>query len=166
MNEYGDAVDNGTKNIDERKRYECAPNERLALATFVKLARAFESVTNRTHRHIAEAGLTPSQFGVLEALYSLGPLCQKELGAKILKTSGNITMVIDNLEKNGLVRRERSAEDRRYVTVHLTDAGYEIIHRIFPKHAREIAADVSVLTCDEQRALGALLRKLGKRDIA
>jgi len=158
-------VNDGTNKKEGRKTYDCAPNERLALSTFVKLARAFESVTNRTHKHIAEAGLTPSQFGVLEALYSLGPLCQKELGAKILKTSGNITMVIDNLEKNGLVRRERSAEDRRYVTVHLTDNGYEIIHGLFPKHAREIASDISVLTCEEQRTLGALLRKLGKQGV-
>jgi len=144
------------------ERYECSTDERLALGTFVKLVRATESVISRTHQAIAESGLTPSQFGVLEALYSVGPLCQKELGEKILKTSGNITMVIDNLEKAGLVKRERSVEDRRYVTVNLTADGHKVIHDVFPHHAREIAADLSRLTPEEQKTLGDLCRKLGK----
>lgn len=157
-------TDEDQKTEEARERYKSAADERLALGTFVKLARALESVISRTHHHILEAGLTHSQFGVLEALYSLGPLCQKELGARILKTSGNITMVIDNLERNGLVRRERSAEDRRYVTVHLTDAGHAVIHKIFPRHAREIADDMSVLSPAEQKTLGNLCRKLGKKE--
>ena len=144
------------------ERYECSTEERLALSTFVKLVRACESVVGRTHRAIMRAGVTPSQFGVLEALYSLGPLCQKAIGEKILKTSGNITMVIDNLEKAGLVRRERSVDDRRYVTVSLTAKGHKVIHDVFPDHAREIADDLARLTPEEQRTLGDLCRKLGK----
>ena len=56
---------------------------------------------------MAAFDLTISQFGVLEALYHKGPLCQRDIAAKILKSTGNITMVIDNLEKRELVRRER-----------------------------------------------------------
>lgn len=71
----------------------------LALSTYTKLVRAAESVTSRTSRLMTEAGLTLSQFGVLEALYHKGPLCQRDIAAKILKSTGNITLVIDNLEK-------------------------------------------------------------------
>ena len=71
----------------------------LALNTYTKLMRAAESVTGRISRVMTAAGLTISQFGVLEALQHKGPLCQKDIAAKILKSSGNITLVIDNLEK-------------------------------------------------------------------
>jgi MarR family 2-MHQ and catechol resistance regulon transcriptional repressor len=123
--------------------------------------RAAESMTARIHRHLSATGLTISQFAVLEALYQLGPLSQREIGKKILRSSGNITMVIDNLEKNGLVRRERHEADRRFFIVHLTDKGYHLINKIFPPHAAVIAKDLGVLTAAEQDALARLCKKLG-----
>ena len=144
-----------------RARYQRNEEESRALRTYVKLMRAAESVTARTHQHLSSTGLTISQFAVLEALYHLGPLSQKEIGQKILRSSGNITMVIDNLEKNGRVRRERNEADRRFFIVHLTDEGYNLINKIFPPHAAVIAKDLGVLTEAEQDALGRLCKKLG-----
>lgn len=76
--------------------------------------------------------MTNSQFGVLESMYDLGPLCQREIGNKILKSGGNMTLVIDNLEKGGLVQRVQDAKDRRYLNIHLTTRGRDLISRIFP----------------------------------
>ena len=135
-----------------------------ALNTYVKLMRAAESMTTRTHEHLSSAGLTISQFGVLEALYHRGPLSQKEIGQKILRSSGNITMVIDNLEKRSLVRRERDQHDRRSFIVHLTEAGKKLIRKIFPPHAAVISSELSVLTAAEQKTLGALCKKLGLKN--
>lgn len=81
------------------------------------------AVTQRINRHLKEDGLTVSQFGVLEALYHLGPMCQTHLAGKILKSTGNLTLVIDNLERDGLVARQRNSTDRRFVSVHLTTQG-------------------------------------------
>nr|NIP73420.1 MarR family transcriptional regulator [Gammaproteobacteria bacterium]NIR98346.1 MarR family transcriptional regulator [Gammaproteobacteria bacterium]NIV21028.1 MarR family transcriptional regulator [Gammaproteobacteria bacterium] len=78
--------------------YKGDPAEVAALDAYIKLARAAESVIARIHRRTA-SGLTVSQFGVLEALYHLGPMHQRMIGAKLLKSGGNVTMVIDNLEK-------------------------------------------------------------------
>ncbi len=144
-----------------RTPYTGNTEEARALKTYVKLMRAAESVTARIHRHLSSTGLTISQFAVLEALYQLGPLSQREIGKKILKSSGNITMVIDNLEKNGLVRRKRNEADRRFFIVHLTDKGYHLINKIFPPHAAVIAEDFGVLTAAEQDSLGRLCKKLG-----
>ena len=146
-----------------RERYRGNKEEARALRTYVKLMRAAESVTSRTHRHLSETGLTISQFAVLEALYQLGPLSQREIGQKILRSSGNITMVIDNLEKTGLVRRERNEADRRFFIVHLTDKGDNLINKIFPPHATVIAKDLGVLTAAEQDTLGSLCKKLGRK---
>jgi MarR family 2-MHQ and catechol resistance regulon transcriptional repressor len=135
-----------------------------ALNTYTKLMRAAESVTSRVSRTMAAAELTISQFGVLEALLHKGPLCQRDIAAKILKSTGNITMVIDNLEKRDLVRRERTSEDRRYLTIQLTSQGLELIRQVFARVEAAIVTEMQVLTNDEQEALGVLCKKLGLRE--
>jgi len=136
----------------------------LALNTYTKLMRAADSVTGRTSRIMESAGLTISQFGVLEALHHKGPLCQRDIAAKILKSTGNITLVIDNLEKQGLVKRERTSADRRYLTVRLTGQGEELICSVFADVEAAIMAEMNILTADEQNTLGWLCKKLGLQE--
>jgi MarR family 2-MHQ and catechol resistance regulon transcriptional repressor len=144
-----------------RRAQQGNEKEVIALSTYVKLMRSVESITARIHKHLASAGLTLSQFAVLEALYHLGPLYQREIGQKLLRSSGNITMVIDNLEKRGYVRRERKKEDRRFMMVRLTDEGFELISNVFPPHAAVITREMSVLSTREQETLAQLCKKLG-----
>jgi MarR family 2-MHQ and catechol resistance regulon transcriptional repressor len=136
----------------------------LALNSYAKLMQAAETVTVRVSRIMTAAGLTISQFGVLEALFNKAPLCQREIAAKILKSTGNITMVIDNLEKQELVKRERSSVDRRYLTVTLTGKGEALISAVFSDVEAAIIAEMNVLTESEQEMLGSLCKKLGLRD--
>lgn len=133
-----------------------------ALNTFIKLTRATETLLNRLNQRKTIYPLSPSQFAVLEALYYLGPLTQGQVSAKVLKSTGNITLVIDNLEKRGYVRRARENEDRRTVTIHITEAGKAVIAQIFPAHAQAIYDELSVLTEEEQEILSRLCLKLGK----
>ena len=147
-----------------KSRYKGSKGEVRALNAYEKLMRASQSMTARIHRHLTDAGLTVTQFGVLEALYSLGPLNQREIARKILKSSGNITLVIDNLEKRGLVKRERSKEDRRYYAVDLTAAGRKMIGTIFPRHAAKIVEEMKALTAAEQEELSRLCRRVGIRE--
>lgn len=134
----------------------------LALDTMIKLTRATNTLMARLARRNTHSELTESQFGTLEALYHLGPMSQTEICGKLLKSSGNTTLVVDNLEKHGLVHRQRDEHDRRVVVVQLTEAGREMITDIFPRHAAAVAEELAVLTPDEQRQLGELCRKLGK----
>ena len=137
-------------------------HQRTVLKTYTQMMRAADAVTTRMHRHLADSGLTISQFGVLEALYHLGPLCQRDIGMKILKTSGNMTTVIDNLEKRKLVVRVKDLADRRRISVELTPAGFDLIDTVFPTHA-EIAEQVfAVMDPGELLTLGKLLKKVGK----
>ena len=134
----------------------------VALDTFIKLIRAAESVSGAVHKELQTHGLTVSQFGILEALYHLGPMLQKDLAEKILKSPGNITMVIDNLAKRGLIVRKKSASDRRASVISATDEGLRLIGVIFPAHADRISKTMSALTQKEQEDLGRLLKKLGR----
>lgn len=141
--------------------FQGSTDENRALNAFIKLMRAAEAVLNATRSTYVEAGLTDSQFGVLEALLHLGPLTPGELGKKILKSAGNLTLVIDNLVKSGLVERLESTEDRRRRPVALTTQGRSLIRRLFPAHARRVARVMSSLSSDEQDRLSVLLRTLG-----
>src|SRR5437763_663577 len=94
--------------------YDGRPADVRALDAYIKLTRALSSVEARLAPGLADAGLTPTQLGILEALLHLGPLGQRTLGAKLLSSGGNITTVVDNLERRGLVRRERRDDDRRH----------------------------------------------------
>ena len=141
--------------------YEGSKKEKRTLDAFIKLMRATESMNTRLNRHLAEADLTVSQFGVMEALLHLGPLNQKSLGEKLLKSGGNITLVIDNLEKCGFVERQRDPNDRRAMLIHLTDKGREFISSFFPKHLKEIKKEFSVLTEEEKEQLAHICKKLG-----
>ncbi|HTU36278.1 MAG TPA: MarR family transcriptional regulator [Candidatus Acidoferrum sp.] len=132
-----------------------------ALNALINLARALDSLGGRLSARLEEAGLTMPQFGVLEAVYHLGPMCQKELGQKLLRSGGNITVVVTNLEKRGLVRRERLANDRRMIRIHLTERGRERIERVFPEHVEALVREFSVLEPEEQETLRRLCRKLG-----
>ncbi len=144
--------------------YTGSSSEKTTLNTFIKLMRATESVNNRLNRHLAEVDLTVSQFGTLEALYHLGPLNQRAIAEKLLKSGGNITMVIDNLEKSGYVKRKKDPQDRRAVLIHLTEKGDEFISDFFPKHLDKIKQEFSVLTESEKKELGAMCKKLGLQE--
>lgn len=135
--------------------------ERNALDAYIKLMRAAASVEARVNRHLQEVRLTPSQFGVLEALYHLGPMNQTSLCEKILTSGGNMTLVLDNLAKRHLIERRRDTSDRRSTTIHLTDEGHSLIERILPGHVRGIVEEFGVLSQDEQTALGDLCRAVG-----
>ena len=72
--------------------------------------------------------------------------------------------MVDNLEKQGLVQRERDRQDRRQVNISLTPAGEAMISQVFPQHLNAIIAEMSVLSPQEQDTLGKLCRKLGKQE--
>ena len=136
-------------------------NQKLALSTYVKLVRATETVLAKVTGHLKDVNLTISQFGVLEALYHLGPMCQRDLAKKILKSTANLTTVIDNLEKRRLVTRKRDKNDRRYSNILLTKKGDQLMREVFPDHADRISSVINNLTPEEQKQLGLLCKKLG-----
>ena len=90
-------------------------------------------------------------------------MSQVELARKLLSSTANITTVLQNLEKTGLISRARDPEDQRYVRVSITESGRALIERILPAHVAGIVEDLSVLTPEEQETLGRLSRKLGRR---
>ena len=135
-----------------------------ALRAYVKLNRATRAVLASVEGRVAEAGLTLTQLGVLEAVLHKGPMHQRELGRKVLTSAGNLTDVIDKLGRRGLVLRCR--RDGRSVLVDLTPQGRALIEGLFPLHAQDIARTFACLSPDEIATLDRLLRKLGRGENA
>ena len=133
-----------------------------ALRLWIALARCYTSYSKSVAGKVQEYGLTTPQFGIIEALYHLGPLSLGQLADKLLVTGGNVTYVMDRLEAQGLVLRERSPQDRRIIQAKLTPEGRKLISDVFPGHGQFIEDLANHLEVDEQEALRSLLKKLGR----
>jgi MarR family 2-MHQ and catechol resistance regulon transcriptional repressor len=133
----------------------------IALKLLVVLYRAQAAVNARMLENAGQLELTPGEFSVLEALYHKGPQLLNEVQRRVLVSSGGITFLVDRLQKKGLVERRDCASDRRARYAVLTQAGGELIERIFPDHADSVKELMSALTPTEQREATRLLKKLG-----
>jgi MarR family transcriptional regulator, 2-MHQ and catechol-resistance regulon repressor len=142
-------------------RYQGGEREVRALNAFIPLLRASEAVTSVLQRELSAHELTVSQLGVLESLLHLGALCQGDLARKLLRSGASTTSVVEGLERRGLVVRQRTEEDKRFVRVALTSKGRRLIEQIFPAHASTITRLLGALTEQEQEQLRRLCRKLG-----
>jgi len=136
-------------------------DQERALRLWIALARCYSTFARNISSKVHEYGLTPPQFGILEALYHLGPLSLGDLASKLLVTGGNVTYVMDRLEEQGLVYRERSPSDRRIIQAKLTDKGHAVMVEVFPGHGAFVQALCGSLDAEEQESLRALLKKLG-----
>jgi DNA-binding MarR family transcriptional regulator len=116
----------------------------------------------REYRTIKEGGLTVSQFAVLEILYHKGPQRIRSIIEKMLSSGGNMTVVIDNLVRDGLVQRQCDPEDARSSIISLTEAGLTKMEAIFPKHLENIQDIFSVLSDEEKLILISLMKKLSR----
>ncbi len=133
----------------------------LALSMWVKLTRAHDTFNHLTAENIRSFGLTAAQFGVIECLGHLGTMLIGDLTKKHLVSGGNMTVIVNNLEKDGFVKRLINEDDRRAFYVKLTPKGMRLFKKIFSKHAQYITKLASVLSEAEQEELGILLKKLG-----
>jgi MarR family transcriptional regulator, 2-MHQ and catechol-resistance regulon repressor len=137
-------------------------DERRALDVYIKLMRSTAAINAQVMPPLqAEFGVTPTQLGVLEALWHLGAMPHCALAGKLLISASNLTTVIDNLERDGFVRRDRDTNDRRVSITSLTPAGVAHLQSFLPRHVQRLTSVISALTHDEQVELGRLCRKLG-----
>jgi len=143
--------------------YRGTKKEIRALNTYIKFIRAADSLSSRINSRLIKTELSESQLNVLDALFHLGPLSQKDLGKKLLRSGGNITMVIDNLEKRKFVERKRGTKDRRIFTVHLTPEGKKLMEKVLPQKVDAVTNEILKLSKDEQYEFQRLCKKIGIR---
>lgn len=136
-----------------------------AIGVFGRLARIQarqRAILQEVHeRH----GLTLASFDVLANLRRSGAPHRKtagDLATSSLLTSGGITFRLDKMEAGGLIRRVRSATDRRVVYAELTDEGLAKIDAVFADHLAAERAMLQDFTDDEVREIGTVFRRLAR----
>lgn len=126
----------------------------------IGLRRSLNTLCKYESLAIKEAGLTIAQFGVLEALYHKGDMNVSQIIEKTLSTSGNMTVVIENLRKAGLIRKYPCPTDKRISIISISKKGSELISTIFPAHSDNIDRALINLDSEEKEQLVYLLKKL------
>jgi len=125
-----------------------------------KVAKVHDSFRKGLAKLTLKNKLTVSQFDALSVLENFGPVKMNKIASELMVTGANITCVIDNLEKEKLVERTFSKEDRRAILVKLTKKGNLKINSLQPKYADALTEISQKLTISEQNKLLGLMDKL------
>lgn len=127
------------------------------------ILRASQSIQEVIRKDVANYGLNPTEFSVLELLYHKGEQPIQVIGKKVLIASSSITYVVDKLEQKKYVRRRGCPEDRRVIYTVLTSEGKALLDDIFPQHVMEIRKIFDDLNADELNQTIELLKRVGYR---
>jgi DNA-binding MarR family transcriptional regulator len=114
--------------------------------------------------------LRSKRFGVnrsnMDVMYTLvthkGRLKPTEIGRMLFRSKQNITGIIDNLEKDGLVERELTGRDRRTRTVIITGKGLDIVRASLPVAQDIIKCGIPSLSEQEALTLRSILSTIRK----
>lgn len=135
--------------------------EELSLKALTVMLRAFQSTQDVIKQDMTKYGLNPTEFAVLELLYSKGEQQIQHIGKKILLSSSSMTYVIDKLEQKGHIERKTNATDRRVIFAHITEKGRQFMEEAFPLHEKMITELFSVLTAEELETMIPLVKRVG-----
>lgn len=134
--------------------------EKLSLKCFIGFSRTERALKDRKNEVIKRYSITPNQFGVLEALRTKGSLSIHDIIEKTLSTSGNMTVVIKNMDRDGYIKRTTDPKDNRKTIVEITEKGLSIIESMWSEHVENLDNIFSPLTNKEKEELIRLLKKL------
>lgn len=137
------------------------PLDFRAMAAVSNLFRASTAIRRHMERTVlAGDRLSWTSFVALWVLWVWGEMESRELAAAVGISRPTSTGVVTTLERRGLVRRRRSAEDGRMVRVSLTPAGRRLIEDLFPRFNAVETAVTARLSAEEQETLAGMLRAL------
>ena len=128
---------------------------------WLKFIRAYSTYNKKAADHLKGFGLTTPQYMVIECLGHFGPLLMGELSKKNLRSGGNMTFVVDVLEKADLVQRTVIEDERRAIVVQLTPKGEKLYTEAFSQHGEFLTRLADVFTREEQIEFARVLKKVG-----
>ena len=145
--------------MEKKSYYE---KDQLNLKLFLILNRCGHSVNKNIYPIFKKEHITEAQFYVLELLYHKGDLKIKEIVEKTFSSGGTMTVIIENLLKEGFIVKKQDESDRRASLISITDKGSNLVEKIFNNHIINLDKVLSILEKNEKENLMYLLKKLGK----
>lgn len=128
---------------------------------YLSVGRTWAVLEHGTAEALRPHDITPTQYNVLRILRGAGEqgLCRSEVMERMIARVPDATRLLDRMEAMGLIGRERSTQDRRFVTTRITDSGLELLAKldqaVLELHRRQFEA------LDEEQ-IEALIEWLGR----
>jgi DNA-binding MarR family transcriptional regulator len=149
-----------TKNQLQNELKKRRPFDSPEQESILNILRTNDQFQNRFGRLFREFGLTPSQYNVLRILRGEGkPMPCQEIGERMIQVVPAMTGLLDRLEAQGHIRRERCTEDRRVVYIELTEPAKKLLQRMDPPVSELHKQLIGHLTAAEMKQLSRLLEK-------
>ena len=133
------------------------------MAVYISMSRVINTLRRENNKLILKHNLTLGQFAVMEALYSKGRLSTGEVMEKILSTSGNIPVIVKNLEKDGFITRKQDESDKRRFILDLTDKGKNLMDEIVPENLKFMDELISLWDDEDKKELIILMNKFRRK---
>lgn len=138
---------------------EQTSEDNLALSVWIRLLKTHNLVFREARTRMAPY-CTMAQFDVLAQLSrEKDGATPAELSRRLLVTAGNLTGLLDRMEKSGFLSRQRDSNDRRLTRVSLTQKGKDLAKKIIPIHTADIQELASNLSVGELKQLRQVLDK-------
>lgn len=125
----------------------------------IALHKIVKDLDHETMQIAGHYGLSFPQFMVLEALMHKDEMCIGDIKDTILSSNGTIPVIIQNLEKQGLLKRRKDQNDRRKSMISLTAQGRQIIEKIVPENENMYHMRFQIWSEEEKRTLIHLLNR-------
>lgn len=138
-------------------------NTKKSMAVYISMSRVINTLRRENNKLILKHNLTLGQFAVMEALYSKGRLSTGEVMEKILSTSGNIPVIVKNLEKDGFITRKQDEADKRRFILDLTDKGKDLMDEIVPENLKFMDELISLWDDEDKEELIILMNKFRRK---
>lgn len=129
---------------------------------WVAVAHCYRTMSSLIENSFVDAGLSLTDFMLLEALLHKGPMTITAIQEAVLLASGSMTAAVDRLESRGLIARTLSRHDRRARVLELTKVGTTAIQAAYEQHRGQLKQWMNALSADERASTFAGLRKLEK----
>jgi DNA-binding MarR family transcriptional regulator len=128
-----------------------------------QLSRATRKISHLLASRFEPYGVTTEQFAALQRLAEEDGVSQKELASRAEKDQTNMTRILDQLERKGLIVRRPNAEDRRSFLIYSTEKGNRLAAELAPLERATLDALLEGLPDDRIEAFRATLSHLWKR---
>ena len=142
------------------KQYYRAETYRARDSIGYLMKRVTAMMMDRIEASFEDHGFTFTQWVVLMYLRDGISLTPAGICRELRHDSGALTRVIDQLEERGLIKRNRSREDRRVVELELTRSGRETAEMLIPVTVNCLNNALDVFTLEEAAQLKSLLQRM------
>jgi DNA-binding MarR family transcriptional regulator len=130
---------------------------RIAVLAWLRLVRVYQKIDRASVHFLRPWNLNVAQFDVLVQVGTTKSITQQELADRLLVTKGNISQLVDRMERLGLLKR---CQEGRTNLLVLTEVGEKLYTQVVPAQEEMIMGQFSALSPEEVKQLLSLLRKL------